>query len=198
MKKKPCPKKKVFVLSLFNIGWKRFHSIFDDAVCDSISSLLKQIQENSTTDAQCSLPSLSSKETRREVHQIVRKAFPCLQSDTEGDQIVLRSASNQDHFHKMHRKQWPYPDRNYVEFTLKKRGKDTMSVLNSISNACRRAPKAFTVYGTKDKRAVTFQKVVAYRISPVGVSFLKCLLERAENCRGKNQGYFHRRFSICN
>ena len=157
--------------SLAKVGWKRLHSIFDDTVCDSIASLLKQIQENATTDAHCPLSSISSKETRREVHQIIRKAFPALQSDTEGDVIVLRSASNQDHFHKTHRKQWPFLDRNYVEFTLKKRGKDTMSVLNSISNACRRAPKAFSVYGTKDKRAVTFQKVVAYRISPVGVSF---------------------------
>lgn len=110
---------------------------------------------------------------------------------------MLRSASNQNHFHKTQRKQWPYPDRNYVEFTLKKRGKDTMSVINSICNACRRAAKAFSVYGTKDKRAVTFQKVVAYRISPVGVSFLDCLLERVENGSCKNQGYFHRRLLLC-
>ena len=176
------------------------HSLFDDAVCDSIASLLSQIQANSNTDAQCSLRAISSKETRREVHQIIRKAFPSLQSDTEGDVIVLRSAANPNHFHKTQRKQWPYPDRNYVEFTLKKRGKDTMSVINSICNACRRAAKAFTVYGTKDKRAITFQKVVAYRISPVGVSFFLCLLERVENCASRiaseQSGEFDRSSSI--
>lgn len=101
------------------------------------------------------------------MHQIIRKAFPAFLSNTDADSILLLSASNQNQFHKVHRAQWPHPDLNYVEFTLQKKGKDTMSVINSLSNTCHRAPKMFSYYGTKDKRAITFQKVVAYRISPV-------------------------------
>lgn len=45
-----------------------------------------------------------------------------------------------------------------------------MAVINALANVLRRAPKMFSYYGTKDKRAVTLQRVVAYRILPVGFS----------------------------
>ena len=70
-------------------------------------------------------------------------------------------------YHQKPRKGWPYPDRNYVEFTLEKRGQDTASVINSLAHITRRNPKMFSYYGTKDKRAVTTQRVTAYRINPV-------------------------------
>lgn len=128
---------------------------------------METVKKDPSTQEQCRLPPLSSKEQRRQVHQIIRKAFPAFLSNTDADSILLLSASNQNQFHKVHRAQWPHPDLNYVEFTLQKKGKDTMSVINSLSNTCHRAPKMFSYYGTKDKRAITFQKVVAYRISPV-------------------------------
>ena len=54
-------------------------------------------------------------------------------------------------YHQKPRKGWPYPDRNYVEFTLEKRGQDTASVINSLAHITHRNPKMFSYYGTKDK-----------------------------------------------
>lgn len=73
-----------------------------------------------------------------------------------------------DKYHTVHREVWPYPDRNYVAFTVKKKGQETMVVVNNIAHAVHRAPKMFSYYGTKDKRAITYQRVIAYRITPVG------------------------------
>lgn len=72
-----------------------------------------------------------------------------------------------DVYHKTKRAAWPHPDLDYVEFTLKKKGKDTMSCINAIAHVLHRAPKMFSYYGTKDKRAITYQRIVAYRILPV-------------------------------
>lgn len=44
-----------------------------------------------------------------------------------------------------------------------------MSCINAIAHILHRAPKMFSYYGTKDKRAITYQRVVAYRILPVGL-----------------------------
>lgn len=76
-------------------------------------------------------------------------------------------------YHQKPRKGWPYPDRNYVEFTLEKRGQDTASVINSLAHITHRNPKMFSYYGTKDKRAVTTQRVTAYRINPVA-AMVRC------------------------
>ena len=40
-------------------------------------------------------------------------------------------------------------------------------MINSLAHITHRNPKMFSYYGTKDKRAVTTQRVTAYRISPV-------------------------------
>lgn len=74
-----------------------------------------------------------------------------------------------DKYHTVHREVWPYPDRNYVAFTVKKRGQETMTIVSNLAHAVHRAPKMFSYYGTKDKRAITYQRVVAYRITPVSV-----------------------------
>ena len=40
-------------------------------------------------------------------------------------------------------------------------------MINSLAHVTHRNPKMFSYYGTKDKRAVTTQRVTAYRINPV-------------------------------
>ena len=76
-------------------------------------------------------------------------------------------ASHLDKYHTVHREVWPDTTKNYVAFTVKKRGQETMTVVSNLAHAVHRAPKMFSYYGTKDKRAITFQRVVAYRITPV-------------------------------
>ena len=90
--------------------------------------------------------------------------------------VRVSSSFQLDKYHTVHREVWPYPDRNYVAFTVKKRGQETMTVVSNLAHAVHRAPKMFSYYGTKDKRAITYQRVVAYRITPVCVSSFLSLL----------------------
>ena len=50
-----------------------------------------------------------------------------------------------DKYHTVHREVWPYPDRNYVAFTVKKRGQETMTVVSNLAHAVHRAPKMFSM-----------------------------------------------------
>lgn len=64
----------------------------------------------------------------------------------------------------------PYPNGQYLHFTLHKENRDTMDVVNMLGrilNLPRQLQqKTFAFAGTKDKRAVTVQKVSAYKINP--------------------------------
>lgn len=50
---------------------------------------------------------------------------------------------------------------NYCHFVLYKENKDTMSAVNFIADLLHVRPHIFTYAGTKDKRAVTVQKICA-------------------------------------
>ena len=94
-----------------------------------------------------------------------------------------------DKYHTVHREVWPDASKNYVAFTVKKRGQETMTVVSNLAHAVHRAPKMFSYYGTKDKRAITFQRVVAYRITPVATSGG---YDIARDLRGGEEGAGHR------
>eukprot|EP01126_Amoeba_proteus_P021445 TRINITY_DN2179_c0_g1_i10.p1 TRINITY_DN2179_c0_g1~~TRINITY_DN2179_c0_g1_i10.p1 ORF type:complete len:145 (-),score=16.38 TRINITY_DN2179_c0_g1_i10:124-558(-) len=60
--------------------------------------------------------------------------------------------------------QWPKDKPDFLMFTLYKENKDTTNALVLISHFLKINPKVFNTSGTKDKRAVTTQKVTAYRV----------------------------------
>jgi tRNA pseudouridine13 synthase len=58
---------------------------------------------------------------------------------------------------------WDELGGEYLHFTLHKENKDTMEVISFIGTQLRCAPKHFQFAGTKDRRAVTVQRVSVFR-----------------------------------
>lgn len=85
----------IFNEIILYVGWKILHSYFDDSTCQSIESFMNQVKADPNTMEKCKLPSLDDKNKRKEIHGVIRCAFPCLVSDTEEDCIVLHSYKNQ-------------------------------------------------------------------------------------------------------
>ncbi|KAL1503112.1 hypothetical protein AB1Y20_011175 [Prymnesium parvum] len=65
------------------------------------------------------------------------------------------------------RDEWPAEaqGRSYLAFTLYKENRDTLDALGQIARALRLNPNLFTFAGTKDRRAVTTQRVTAFRVT---------------------------------
>ena len=63
------------------------------------------------------------------------------------------------------RGQWADLGGDYLHFSLAKENKDTMEVISWLSRELRNKPSAFQFAGTKDRRAVTVQRVSVYRIA---------------------------------
>ncbi len=118
---------------------------------------------------------IADKELRTKAHQSVRRIFQSrLETSTNADGSITVSAASPAS--RGARQQRPKPSRawgkqgwddlggQYVHFTLYKENKDTMEVVSYIASQLRTAPKSFQYAGTKDRRAVTVQRMSAYRI----------------------------------
>ena len=85
----------------------------------------------------------------------------------------------------------PYPNGQYLHFTLHKENRDTMDVINILGrvlNLPRQVQqKTFAFAGTKDKRAVTVQRVSALKISPERLAATNFVLARG-GARGGRRG----------
>lgn len=110
-----------------------------------------------------------SKDERRQVHTLVRRQFPELESQTRGQDakktINVEKKGNQQG--PKRQRFWPPKRGNHTVFTLYKENADTMEAINMIANVLRYKPSRFTYAGTKDKRAKTCQLVSIYRV-PAG------------------------------
>ncbi|TVY50580.1 Multisubstrate pseudouridine synthase 7 [Lachnellula cervina] len=58
---------------------------------------------------------------------------------------------------------WEELGGQHLHFTLEKKNKDTMEVLNYLARMMKMKPKEFAFAGTKDRRAVTVQRVSVFR-----------------------------------
>ncbi|KAJ3047336.1 multisubstrate pseudouridine synthase 7 [Rhizophlyctis rosea] len=65
---------------------------------------------------------------------------------------------------------------NYCEFTLYKENKDSMEAVALIAKMIKTQTKTFTFAGTKDKRAITVQRVSAYRTTMNALAGLNRIL----------------------
>jgi tRNA pseudouridine13 synthase len=114
------------------------------------------------------------KPSRTKLHQIIRKYLSsCIESEAleiSGEKFILLRCK-----HKMEkgtsgdwrsRNKWPANLGNYLQFTLFKENIDSMSAAHAISKALVSKVDSIQFAGTKDKRAVTAQKVTMYRRKP--------------------------------
>ncbi|WVO13555.1 hypothetical protein L204_101176 [Cryptococcus depauperatus] len=114
--------------------------------------------------------SIKSKEERTAAHKILREVFPAMFESTtrdiegdEGQRLVIKW-SNQTGQTKGQRRAADQPRLPaYIHFTLHKSNRETMDALNHLQRLISVSPKDITVCGTKDKRAVTVQRVCLKR-----------------------------------
>ena len=74
------------------------------------------------------------------------------------------------------RDDWPGEagENKYLAFTLYKENRDTIDAIGQIARSLRMNSNVFTVAGTKDRRAVTTQRVTAFRLPAVRLCNLMC------------------------
>ncbi|AFR94528.1 tRNA pseudouridine13 synthase [Cryptococcus neoformans C23] len=117
---------------------------------------------------------VTSKEERAAAHKVLREVFPGMfESSTrevkgeEGQRLVIKWSSGgaQSSFHGKGARRAPDAPRlpAYIHFTLHKSNRETMDALSHLQRLLNVQAKDLTVCGTKDKRAVTVQRVCLKR-----------------------------------
>uniref|UniRef100_A0A8C5WVS0 Pseudouridylate synthase 7 homolog n=1 Tax=Laticauda laticaudata TaxID=8630 RepID=A0A8C5WVS0_LATLA len=131
-----------------------------------------------------------TKEKRTIIHQAVKSLFPGLETKTENQDgkkcIVAYHAAGKKSLANPRKHSWPKSRGNYCHFVLYKENKDTMDAINMLSKYLRVKPTIFSYMGTKDKRAITVQKIAVLKITAQRLAHLnKCLM----NCKLGNFSY---------
>ncbi|XP_007425614.1 pseudouridylate synthase 7 homolog [Python bivittatus] len=131
-----------------------------------------------------------TKEKRTIIHQAVKSLFPGLETKTENLDgkkcIVAYHAAGKKSLANPRKHSWPKSRGNYCHFVLYKENKDTMDAINVLSKYLRVKPTIFSYMGTKDKRAITVQKIAVLKITAQRLAHLnKCLM----NCKLGNFSY---------
>ena len=135
---------------------------------------------------------ITERDLRTKIHQTIRRIFSSrLESATDENGIIVVSAatstdswgtraggrSNNSGKQPQQKGKLGWQDLGgeYLHFSLYKENKDTMEVISYLARQLKVNPKSFQFAGTKDRRAVTVQRISAYRIHaermvPVGRS----------------------------
>ncbi|KAG0668998.1 multisubstrate pseudouridine synthase 7 [Maudiozyma exigua] len=129
--------------------------------------------------------SFEDKTTRTKIHQLLRAAFNNeLESVTTSENHFKIARNNKNSRVNKEVKinqtkdangveNWGYgPSKEFLHFTLQKENKDTMDAVNTICKLLRFPTKAMRFAGTKDRRAVTCQRL---SLPKIGVDRLNAL-----------------------
>ncbi len=122
----------------------------------------------------------SDRSIRGQIHQAIRRIFNSrIDSSTDNEGILVLSAAlpsyrrpqnqpgrggghgGRDRGGKL---TWAERGGDYLHFSLFKENKDTMEVISFLARQLKTNAKSFQFAGTKDRRAVTVQRVSAYRL----------------------------------
>ena len=102
-----------------------------------------------------------TKADRTLLHETIRTAFPILTSETsqsaDGAQCIRVRPKNSRDTQRSNAPNRPA----YTHFTLRKENIDTARAMGILGKVLHVSPKSLTFSGTKDKRAVTYQRVSA-------------------------------------
>ena len=98
--------------------------MFSEEVCNKIQEFKEKVQQDENTQEGCTLTAIDDKGKRKQVHDIIKRAFPMFTSDTTDDCVVLYSYKNQSGFQFSYsRRQVPHgPPRGVAERVEKLRG----------------------------------------------------------------------------
>ncbi|VDK70598.1 unnamed protein product [Dibothriocephalus latus] len=135
-----------------------------------IDEVLKELDRETMFEA--SFPASNDKGERERFHKAIRHNYPSLVSrtaDVDNNRFVIVTKAS----HAKGQKGWarvakvydPPKETPYCHFTLYKEGKDTMNALQIVGRMLKINSNTFSYAGTKDKRAITTQRVSVKNIS---------------------------------
>lgn len=143
-------------------------------------SILRHPQWKSRDHAVVRTAFTSDRNVRSKIHQEIRRIFRGkIDSSTDNEGILVLTASftssrngnNQGRSKPNHgqpfrpnKLAWQERGGEYLHFTLAKENKDTLEVISYLTKQLKTNTKTFQFAGTKDRRAVTVQRVSAYRV----------------------------------
>ncbi|RIA96010.1 pseudouridine synthase [Glomus cerebriforme] len=129
------------------------------------------------------------KNKRKDIHQFFKEHFGN-KLNTEAKDGVIRINMHTDKTRKDRRNKqqkndiWNALGGSYCQFTLYKENRDTIEAINFLGKLLKVHSKTFSYAGTKDRRAITVQKVTANRIKA------ERLFGMNSNLRGMKLGNF--------
>lgn len=141
--------------------------------------LLKYSQDSRSDDPSLLTPELPSKEARTAVHQAIRIIFRgALQSETQDDRIRIYRRQGLGDKRRRDDRNNQHPDQQrFLSFSLHKTNMDTLEAIQFIARRLHMSARDFSYAGTKDRRGVTTQKVVARNVTPAKILGINKLCE---------------------
>lgn len=191
MPKKPKPTKEELEKAQQEEAEQRKHFIVDPTLRVDLVELLgeedvskiEEVYRNNVKMESCK--SFEDKVERTKIHQLLRTAFNNkLESvTTPENHFVVGMATRQVRVSKAELieqtkdengvENWGYgPSKNFIHFTVYKENKDTMDASNTMAKFMRIPSRLIRFAGTKDRRAVTCQRM---SISKIGLDRLNAL-----------------------
>ncbi|KAF7639323.1 TRUD domain-containing protein [Meloidogyne graminicola] len=106
-----------------------------------------------------------NKDVRKQLYGFIKNNYgSALMTDCkDGILTVKKSKGNASDTRK--RKFWPSARGDYLHFTITKENMDTNTCIDLIASRLNLKPSLFSVSGSKDRRAITVQRVCAYRVN---------------------------------
>ncbi|MFH4977746.1 hypothetical protein AB6A40_004455 [Gnathostoma spinigerum] len=139
-----------------------------DSVSDFLESEIDALLIDKRSTVKIPVEGLN-KVQRTEIHEWIREKYSeKLNTETKDKAIIVSSTS----LRTRKRDSWPSDRPDYCHFTLSKENMDSHYALSLISRFLGRSVASFGVLGTKDRRAVTSQRVSAYHIDRAKISSL--------------------------
>lgn len=150
--------------------------ISDDAFLERLSDFYNRFahpkaDEDTTSSSELFLvtPVLPDKPARTLVHQAVRALFKgVLQTQAQDDDSIRiyhfrqpTAAAGRDN-----RNRRPADQCNFLSFHLYKENMDTMEAVQTLARRLHMNAKDFSYAGTKDRRGITVQRIVARNVTP--------------------------------
>ncbi|XP_074328781.1 multisubstrate pseudouridine synthase 7-like [Apium graveolens] len=164
-----------------------FRALAGDADADSLKAFIDQINSGAEEAvAHITLSPSSDKSHRTAMHNFFKENVKFLVTDTvdgpdaaskcirvrlnsggntgRGKNSKKRKERNEKSYDSRGSKNWPEHLGKFIKFHLYKENKDTQEALGVIGKMLGIQPRSFGFAGTKDKRAITTQRVTLYKV----------------------------------
>ncbi|KAJ2162814.1 multisubstrate pseudouridine synthase 7 [Coemansia sp. RSA 552] len=176
----------------FSQAFERLEPILGAADAQRIKSHLETTDEQTLEERTLSLDCDLDKDQRRGVYLITNNFLPTQVTCETVDgklRFIRRALKSNGRPEKQQQRRFARGARwrhvgDYCSFVMQKENHDTMDILNQMARLLRVKSGAFSVAGTKDKRAITVQRCTAFRIDHTR------LINLSKKLRGARLGNF--------